>query len=119
MTKPKTIVVDGVTYYSKSNRAEKLDGLEYKIVRCDQAGVFAGYIESEEGDTVVMRQARRLWYWDGAASLSQLAEEGVSKPENCKFPKEVTKIKLFGVIEIIDATKKAQDSISGVAIWKQ
>ena len=54
----------------------------YFIVRTYSAGVFAGEIESRNGKEVVMRNARRLWYWDGAASLSQLAMEGVSEPEN-------------------------------------
>lgn len=42
----------------------------YKIVRTYSAGVFAGEIESRNGREVVMKNARRLWYWDGAASLS-------------------------------------------------
>ena len=47
---------------------------EYKIVRTYSAGVFAGYIEARNGQEVVMRNARRLWMWSGAASLSQLAQ---------------------------------------------
>jgi len=59
---------------------------EYKIVRTYSSGVFAGYIESRNGQEVVMRNARRLWYWIGAASLSQLAQSGTTDPKNCKFP---------------------------------
>jgi hypothetical protein len=73
---------------------------------------------SRQGREVVMTNARRLWYWDGAASLSQLAMEGVSKPENCKFPIPVSKIILLEVIEIVPCTQKAIDSIAGVEIWK-
>ena len=113
--------VNGVIYVPKSESqpAQKLDGLEYKLVRGDRSGVFAGYVESENGQTVVLRQARRLWYWDGAASLSQLAEEGVKKPENCKFPKEVTKLKLLDAIEILDVTEMAKTSIAQVKIWEK
>lgn len=91
---------------------------DYKIVRTYSAGVFAGYIESRNGQEVVMRDARRLWYWDGAASLSQLAVDGVSKPENCKFPCPVSRIELLEVIEILDVTEKAKKSIEGVEEWK-
>jgi hypothetical protein len=66
-----------------------------------------------------MRNARRLWYWDGASSLSQLAMEGVKKPENCKFPCEVARIELTEAIEIIDCTEEAKQSIAGVPVWKQ
>jgi hypothetical protein len=66
-----------------------------------------------------MRDARRLWYWDGAASLSQLAMEGTKKPNNCKFPCEVDKVILTEAIEILDCTEEAQESIKAVAIWHQ
>ena len=64
------------------------------------------------------KYARRIWFWSGAASLSQLAMEGTSDPENCKFPCEVSKEELTEAIEIIEVTKAAQESIARVKIWK-
>ena len=93
--------------------------LGYKIVRTYSAGVFAGYLESRNGKEVVLRNARRLWYWDGASSLSQLAMEGVKRPENCKFPCEVDTILLLEAIEIIDCTEKARLSLAMVPVWSQ
>mgnify|MGYP001568650073 CR=1 FL=1 len=90
---------------------------KYVIVRTYSAGVFAGELESRKGQEVVMTNARRLWYWDGAASLSQLATDGTSKPENCKFPCEVKRVELLQAIEILDVTDKAKASIKGVPIW--
>ncbi len=66
-----------------------------------------------------MVQARRLWYWKGAASLSQLAMEGVKYPDECKFPCEVDQIELMEAIEILDVTDKAKESIAMVPIWKE
>lgn len=114
----KEITVDGVVYVPKTDKAESLDGMQYKIVRTYSAGVFAGYLESRNGQEVVMRNARRLWYWSGAASLSQLANEGVKKPKECKFPAEVDRVELLQVIEILDVTEEARKSIASVAIWK-
>ena len=91
----------------------------YKIVRTYSAGVFAGNLVSRKGQEVVLLNARRLWYWDGAASLSQLAVDGTSKPENCKFPVAVSRVELLQVIEILDVTKKAQTSIAGVSVWSK
>ena len=105
------VVIDGKVFREKTES-------EYKIVRTRSAGVFAGYIDTKEGNTVIMRDARRIWYWDGAASLSQLAMEGTSKPDSCKFPCEVDRVELFEVIEIIDCTDKAKESIQEVEIWK-
>lgn len=115
------LIIDGETYVPKSSyqSAQKLDNMKYVIIRTYSAGCFAGYLKSKEGKEVILVNARRLWYWDGAASLSQLAEEGVSKPENCKFPQEVKEITLTEAIEIINASEKARLSIAGVSIWKK
>lgn len=92
--------------------------LPYVIVRTYSAGVFAGELVSRKGHEVVMQNARRLWYWQGAASLSQLAVDGTSKPEGCKFPCEVPRVELLNAIEILDVTPKAQKSIQAVPVWK-
>lgn len=93
--------------------------MKYVIVRTYSAGVFAGELESRKGREVVMLNARRLWYWEGASSLSELAMLGISKPDKCKFPCEVDRIELLEAIEIIDVTEKAQKSIKNVHIWSQ
>jgi len=114
----KKICVDGVMYVPEVEAKEMEIKGEYVIVRTYSAGVFAGIIESRNDKEVVMRNARRLWYWDGAASLSQLSVDGVSKPENCKFPCEVDKVILTQAIEILPCTEKARKSIAGVKVWK-
>ena len=90
----------------------------YVIVRTYSAGCFAGYLVSRKGGEAVMEDARRLWYWSGAASLSQLAMDGTNRPDQCKFPVAVARIELIGVIEVIDTTKKAQESIKEVPVWR-
>lgn len=89
-----------------------------KIVRTFSAGVFAGDIESRNSREVVMRNARRIWYWKGAASLSELAVRGTSKPNECKFPVAVDRIELLEVIEILDVTPEAEASINSVPEWR-
>lgn len=91
---------------------------KYVIVRTYSAGCFAGYLVKRTGKEVELKQARRLWYWAGAASLSQLAEEGTSKPNECKFPPAVGEITLTEAIEIIGVSEKAQASIEGVKPWR-
>ena len=116
----KEIIVDGIKYVPESSqKATKVKGMDYVIVRTYSAGVFAGYLEKRECKEATIRQARRLWFWDGAASLSELAEYGVSKPESCKFPCEVDKIELTEVIEVLSVSKEAQDNIASVPVWKE
>lgn len=117
------ITINGVVYVKKDDvtkltKAEELDGMKYCIVRTYSAGVFAGYVESRNGREVVIRKVRRIWYWEGACSISQLAKDGTAKPENCKFAVEVDKIEVLEAVEIIECTEKARESITGVPEWK-
>jgi len=111
------VTIDGQVYVPKGTPAVLADN--YYIVRTYSAGVHAGELVSQEGKEVVLKNARRIWYWAGAASLSQLAVDGTSRPEECKFPCEVTEIKLLEAIEMIPCTKIAQQSIKGVPIWRK
>ncbi len=91
----------------------------YCMVRTYSAGVFAGTVKELHGEEIVLNDARRIWYWDGAASLSQLATKGTSKPKRCKFPVAVAEVFLRGVIEIIPITDEARASIASVPVWEQ
>lgn len=95
---------------------EKLIGKKV-IVRGDRSGVFFGTITLKEGREVQLENCRRLWYWDGAASISQIANEGVKKPRNCKFTVTVDSIFILDAIEIIPCTEKAIECIEGVSTW--
>ena len=121
MSDVKTIKIDDVEYVRKDSRdlATNVDGLEYCIVRTYSAGVFAGFLKNQNGKEGVVLNARRLWYWSGAASLSQLAMDGVKNPSDCKFPCEVPELRLTEIIEVIPATQKAKTSIEGVKVWAQ
>lgn len=91
---------------------------KYVIVRSVNAGCFAGNLVSQEGEKVVLNDCRRLWYWKGAASLSQLAMEGTNAPNGCKFPCETQEHTVMQVIEIIPCTAKAEKSIRAVPVWE-
>ena len=118
------ITINGKEYVSKDSikidtPAEKLDGMPYVIVRTYSAGVFAGFLAKRNGKEVTVKQARRLWYWKGAASLSQLATDGTSCPSECKFPCAVESIDLTEAIEILSCTEIAKNSIKEVKTWEQ
>jgi hypothetical protein len=91
---------------------------EIVIVRAEGAGVFFGTLAEKEGNEVKLTNCRRIWYWDGAASISELAVNGVTKPELCKFSVPVQSIVVLGVIEIIPCEQKAIESINAVPVWK-
>lgn len=88
------------------------------IVRCDRAGVFYGEIVSRNGQEVEMKDVRNIWYWNGAATVMQLAAEGVSKPNTCKFSVPVESLVLLEAIQIIPCTDKAVESLDAVKPWR-
>lgn len=88
------------------------------IIRADRAGVFYGTLSAKEGTEVELKDCRRIWYWSGAASISELASSGVTAPRDCKFSVTVSSIIITGVIEIIPCTNTAIDSIKTVPVWK-
>ena len=91
---------------------------KYVIVRGDRSGVFAGVLVEQEGQKVVLKDCRRLWYWAGAASISQIAKNGVKSPSSCKFTVTVDEIAILDTIEIIPTTAEAEASIKAVPVWK-
>ena len=91
---------------------------KYVIIRGDRSGVFAGTLESQEDRKVVLTDCRRLWYWSGAASLHQVAKDGVKKPRDCKFTVTVKRIAILDAIEVIPTTEQAEASIKAVPEWK-
>jgi hypothetical protein len=107
------LIVNGITYVPKE---VKTTGIS--MIRGDQSGVFYGEIIDYKGQTYTIKNARRVWYWAGAASLSQLATDGTSKPSECKFPCAVLQVTLLDVIEVIPMTSKAVESLNGVKEWK-
>lgn len=88
------------------------------IFRGDRSGVFFGTLLEKEGQEVTIGNCRRIWYWDGACSISELAVNGTSSPDNCKFTVVVESLTITDCIEIIPCTEKAIESIEGVRVWK-
>lgn len=87
------------------------------IIRADRAGVFYGTIVRKDGNEVELKDCRRIWYWDGAASLSEIAVSGV-KHETSKITVTVESIVIIGVIEIITCTEEAIKNIESAPVWK-
>jgi len=92
--------------------------VKYVVVRTYSAGVHAGELVSRKGKEVVLKNARRIWYWKGAASLSELAMYGVKCPDECKFSVPVGEITLTEAIEIIATTKDGEKNIRAVPKWR-
>ena len=74
------------------------------LIRTYSSGVHFGTLISKEGQEVHLEQARRLWSWQGALSLSEIASKGVDI-KNSKISVPVEEILLTQAIEIIPIHK--------------
>jgi hypothetical protein len=88
------------------------------IVRCDRSGVFFGTIAEMEGQRARIANVRNIWWWEGAASVMQLAAEGTKKPDDCKFSVAVSEIVVTDVIQVIPCTNEAIAHLEAVKPWK-
>lgn len=88
------------------------------IVRADKAGVFFETLAEKNGAEVTLSNARKLWSWDGANAVQQLAVDGTAKPDGCNFTVFVDEVIVLNVCEMIPCTEKAIASIEGVKEWR-
>lgn len=75
------------------------------LIRTYSAGVHFGTLLSREGKEVHLKDARRLWSWAGALSLSEVASKGVDI-KNSKISVPVDEIILTEAVEIIPLSSK-------------
>ena len=120
------VELNGVIYIRKdavTEQAKELNGMPFVLIRSYASGVHFGYLKSEtetlSGKEVELVNSRRVFYWSGAASLSQIAIDGVKNSENCKIAMVLPNIRIMNIIEIIPVSEKAKLNLEGVKIWKQ
>lgn len=88
------------------------------IIRTYSAGVHYGELVEKDGAEVILKDARRLWYWKTAnkgISLSEVANVGLAK--DSKVCESVDNIWL-NAIEIIPCTKEAIKNIEAQSVYK-
>lgn len=93
---------------------------KYVIVRCGDAGVHAGILESYNGRECVLLESRRLWYWkpaNGQKFLSGCAVYGLDDSSKIGVP--IPRLHLTENCEIIECTDVAKKSISGMKASEQ
>lgn len=118
------ITINDEIYVKKdsTNINNKFDNTTYCIIRSYASGVFCGYVLEKHsrpnGINIILSNARRIWKWEGACSLSQLAVDGSKKIDNCKIAIEVPIIYIANVIEIIPMSKDAKKMIMKAKVWK-
>ncbi len=88
------------------------------IIRTQSAGVHYGALSEKSGKEVILKNARRLWYWktaNGGISLSEVANGGLAKDSKVCSPVDFIWLE---AIEIIPCTEEATKNIEGQNEYK-
>lgn len=89
------------------------------LIRAYSAGVHFGTLVSQEytlaGKVVRLSDSRRIHYWEGAASLSQVAMDGIREG---RVAMTLPEIEVINVIEIIPLSEAAVSNLESQRVWK-
>ena len=111
--------VNGVKYVREDQVKNRLiDMSKVVLVRTYSAGVHFGELIERAGKEVSLANARRLWSWKGACSLSQVAIDGVDLGDS-NISVAVPEILLTEAIEVISMSKKAAQQMMEAPAWKK
>ena len=88
------------------------------IIRTYSAGVWFGTLSEKSGNEVIISNARRMWRWFAAESisLSAVALHGIK--EDKSLIAEAVPQAWLEAVEIIPCSKKSADQIAGAQIAK-
>ena len=119
--KPETMIIDDVRYIREDSISQEVvntDGLKAVLIRTDSAGVHFGYLKDRTGKEGTLINTRRIYYWRGACSLSQVANDGVDV-SNSKISVLVPENTFTEIIEIIPLSNKAFKNLMEAPEWKK
>ena len=89
------------------------------IIRSHASGVHFGEViearDTVHGLSVTLKNSRRIHYWEGACSLSQVAMDGI---KTGRVAMELPEIQVENVIEIIPASDAAIENLKNQPVWK-
>ena len=91
---------------------------QFYIVRATEAGVFFGKVESRTDREIIMTDVRKIFYWEGACAVEELAINGTKCPDECKLTVIVPRMIIANPIQIIPCSDRATDILSRIRIWK-
>lgn len=104
-------MVNGLSGITNQSKASNPSIGKYCIVRCRNAGVHAGTVESMDNNILVLKDSRRMWYWKSAFTLSECATKGIESNSKIACVIDTVIIPVCDIGEVIPCSKNAEKSI--------
>lgn len=88
------------------------------LVRDHRAGVHVGELVSLDLATksCVLKNARKVWYWEGAASVHGIAAKGLSHTGS-KVAPPVEMVATCDVVEVVLCSSEGATSVATCPVW--
>lgn len=90
---------------------------KHVIVRSHLAGVFFGILIGKKDDEIILKDARKFFYFSGANTVEDLATHGALNADRCKLTVSVSEIIIDKFEQIIPCTKNAIKQIKSIPVW--
>lgn len=87
------------------------------IARIDRAGVFHGTLDYIDGEIIRLKDARRIYYWNGALSVTDIAAKGITGG-NVTIPVSTVEFMSNKIIELNECSEEATKSIESIKAWR-
>ena len=100
----------------KTKKTESALINETVIARMYRAGVFMGILAHIDSDIVRLTNVRRIYYWQGALSVTDMASNGIKGGKVTK-PCDVVEFNRSALVEINKCSDKAAECITAIKPW--
>ena len=105
-------MIKGKTAAKKSSK-KPASKKAISVFRTRSAGVHYGALVSRKGLEAIVSEARRIWYWTGANTLTEIANHGVAAGSKISEPSNQP-ITLTEVIEVLPCSAKAIANLDAI-----
>ena len=90
---------------------------KYVIVRSNEAGVFFGILSAKEGTELTLTNARKVYYWSGAACVEEMSQHGIQNLKDSKLTIFVDTIIISNYVQILFCSEEAIENIKNAKSW--
>lgn len=88
------------------------------IARIERAGVFHGILDYKDAEITRMKDVRRIYYWKGALSVTDMAVNGILNDSQVTIPASVVEFETPQVVELIECSNISSEIIENIKPWK-
>ena len=87
------------------------------IARIERAGVFHGTLDYIDNEIIRLKDVRRIYYWNGALSVTDIAAKGITGGK-VTVPVSTVEFMSDKIVELNECSDESTKSIEAIKPWK-